>query len=181
MLVSTVCNSAEHQLDELETQKARLEDKIEQLVTQLRAGSLDASGVDELRAFSDDVARLSRRISAAEEQAEVERMRRTAIAAQEGRIQFDAALKTAQEARTEFLELYRRTCLALGGYCTAANAANAAAPQVNTAFGLLPQDQTALRALPLNDAPARALDGLHGFVDHNWKMSFQIQPMKTER
>jgi hypothetical protein len=176
-----ISNSAEHQLDELETQKARLEDKIEQLVTRLRAGALDASGVDELRAFSDDVARLNRRISAAEERVEIERMRRTAIAAQEGRVEFDAALKTAQLARAEFLELYRRTCLALGGYCTAVNAANASAPQVNTAFGLLPQDQTALRALPLSDAPARSLDGLHGFTDSHWKTAFQILPMKTEK
>jgi hypothetical protein len=174
-------NMAERQLTALQEEKTRLETKIEQLVTRLRAGALDASGVDELRAFSDDVARLNRRISAAEERVEIERMRRTAIAAQEGRVEFDAALKRAQAARAEFLELYRRTCLALGGFCVAVNAANASAPQVNTSFGLLPPDQTALRALPLNDAPARALDGLHGFVDHNWKMSFQIQPMKTER
>lgn len=176
-----ISDSAERQLAELQEQKVRLEAKIEGLVTQLRAGSLNASGVDELRTFSDDVARLSRRISAAEEQAEIEKMRRTAIAAQEGRVEFDAALKRAQATRAEFVELYRRTCLALGDFCTAVNAANASAPQVNTSFGLLPPDLTALRALPLNDAPARALDGLHGFVDHNWKMSFQIQPMKTER
>jgi hypothetical protein len=162
-------------LSDLQKRKTVLEHKVEELVTQLRAGTLNESDMTALRDLSDDIARVRKAIAIAEEQVDLEKTRQAAIANQEQAFKFESALSKLESTRSKVLTLYRALSISLGDFCQASTDASVSAPK-----SLLPHEQHRLRSLALNESILLGtIADTFPFVDGNWRTGFAVTPRKT--
>jgi multidrug efflux pump subunit AcrA (membrane-fusion protein) len=166
-------------LVELKEKKTTAETRLAALICKLREGALVGFEFDEMKSLHDKVAVLDAEITEAETTARQEQQRKEQIARQEARAKFDEVIARGEVARATFLAAYRTACISLGDLCLAQTEGCALLSKLASPFFGSPVEcGNALRELDLNDAPARALGGLHGFVDSNWKTSYEVRPLK---